>query len=37
MVDQRHLGFLDAFLIYSILDAARDLFISLFADEHTAR
>ena len=28
-VDQRRLGFLEASLIDSILDAARDLFISL--------
>ena len=37
MVDQRRLGFLEASLMDSILDAARDLFISLFADEHAAR
>ena len=36
MVDQRRLGFLEASLMDSILDAARDLFISLFADEHAA-
>ena len=36
MVDQRHLGFLETSLMDSILDAARDLFISLFADEHAA-
>ena len=34
MVDQRRLGFLEASLMDSILDAARDLFISSFADEH---
>ena len=37
MVDQRRLGFLEASLMDSIFDAARDLFISLFADEHAAR
>ena len=37
MVDQRRLRFFDASLMDSILDAARDLFISLFADEHAAR
>ena len=31
MVDQRCLGILEASLMDSILDAARDLFISLFA------
>ena len=35
--DQRHLGFLEASLMDSILDAAHDLFISLFADDHAAR
>ena len=37
MVDQRCLEFLEASLMDSILDDARDLFISLFADEHAAR
>ena len=37
MVDQRRLGFLEASLMYSTLDAARDLFINLSVDEHAAR
>ena len=37
MVDQRRLGFLEASLMHSMLDAARDLFINLFVDEHAAR
>ena len=37
MVDQRHLGFLEASLMHSTLDATRDLFINLFVDEHAAQ
>ena len=34
MVDQRRLGFLEASLMDSILDSGRDLFISLYVEEH---
>ena len=37
MVDQRRLGFLEASLMHSTLDAARYLLINLFVDEHAAR
>ena len=37
MVDHRRLGFLGAALMDLISDAARDLFINLFVDEHAAR
>ena len=37
MVDQRRLGFLEASLMHSTLDNARDWFINLFVDEHPAR
>ena len=37
MVDHRRLGFLEASLMHSTLDAARDLFINLFVDKHAAR
>ena len=33
MVDQKRLGFLQASLMHSTLDAARHLFINLFVDE----
>ena len=34
---QRHLGFLEASLMRSRLDAADDVVINLFADEQAAR
>ena len=37
MVDQRRMGFLEALLMHSTLDAYCDLFINLFADEHAAQ
>ena len=37
MVDQRCLGFLEASLMHSMLDAACDLFINLFVDDHDKR
>ena len=37
MVDKRRLGFLEALLMHSTLDAARDLFINVSVDEHAAR